>query len=70
MCDAHHYLLDTTFTRYGSKLYNQIVGIRMGTNYVPLFAEFFFMRETSLFLIQTIIKLMVLKLLTSRYLDD
>ena len=42
MCDAHHYLLDTTFTRYGSKLYNQIVGIRMGTNYVPLFAEFFF----------------------------
>ena len=32
MYDALHYLLDNIPTRYGSKLYRQIVGIPMGTN--------------------------------------
>ena len=31
MCDVRHYLLDTIFIRFGSKLYRQIVGIPMGT---------------------------------------
>ena len=36
MCDALHYLLDNTFSRFGSKLYRQIVGLLMGTNFAPL----------------------------------
>ena len=39
MCDAHHYLLDNIFIRFGSKLYRQIVGIPMGTNCAPLVAD-------------------------------
>ena len=41
MCDALHYLLDNIFIRFGSKLYRQIVGIPMGTNYAPLVADLF-----------------------------
>ena len=66
MCDALHYLLDNIFIRFGLKLYRQIVGIQMGTNCAPLFADFFcfVMRETLCCLCQTIIKLILLKLLT------
>ena len=45
MCDALHYLLDTLFIRFGSKLYRQIVGIPMGTNCAPLVADLFFCYE-------------------------
>ena len=45
MCDALHYLLDTIFIRFGSKLYRQIVGIPMGTNCAPLVADLFFCYE-------------------------
>ena len=41
MCDALYYLLDNIFIRFGSKLYIQIVGIRMGTNFAPLVADLF-----------------------------
>ena len=44
VCDAIHYLLDNiraVFIRFGSKLYRQIVGIRMGTNCAPLVADLF-----------------------------
>ena len=41
MCDALHYLLDNIFIRFGSKLYEQIVGIPMGTNCAPLVADLF-----------------------------
>ena len=41
VCDALHYLLDNIFIRFGSKLYRQIVGIPMGTNYAPLVADLF-----------------------------
>ena len=66
MCDALHYLLDNIFIRFGSKLYRQIVGIRMGTNCAPLVEDLFcfVMRETYCCLCQTIIKLILLKLLT------
>ena len=59
MCYALHYLLDNIFIRFGSKLYRQILGIPMGTNCAPLFADFFFLvkRETSCCLLLTIIKL-------------
>ena len=39
MCDALHYLLDNIFIRFGSRLYRQIVGTPMGTNYAPLVAD-------------------------------
>ena len=50
MCDAFHYLLDNILIIFGSKLYRQIVGIPMGTNYAPLVEDFFcfVMRETLL----------------------
>ena len=35
-------VLDNIYIRFGSKLYRQIVGIPMGTNCVPLVADFFF----------------------------
>ena len=41
VCDAFHYLLHNIFIRFGSKLYSQIVGIPMGTNFAPLVADLF-----------------------------
>ena len=60
-CDILHYLLDNKFSRYGSKLYRQIVGIPIGTNCAPLIADFlcFVMRLHAVSL--TIIKLMLMK---------
>ena len=70
MCDALHYLLDSIFIRFGSKLYRQIVGIPMGTYCAPLVADLFLfcfcfvMRETLCCLCQTIVNLIFLKLST------
>ena len=66
ICDALHYLLDNIFIRFGSILYRQIVGIPMGTNCAPLVADLFlfcYEREFCFFC-QTIIKQILLKLLT------
>ena len=41
MCDALHYLLDNIFTRFGSKLYRQIVDNPIGTNCAPLVVDLF-----------------------------
>ena len=41
MSDALHYLMDNVFIRFASKLYRQIVGIPMRTNYAPLVADMF-----------------------------
>ena len=41
LCDALSYLLDNIYIRFGNKLYRQIVGISMGTNYAPLLADLF-----------------------------
>ena len=41
VCDALYSLLDNIFTRFGSKLYSQIVGIQIGTNCGPLVANLF-----------------------------
>ena len=67
--DALHYLLDTFFIRFDSKVYRQILGIPVGTYCVPLVADLFcfVMRETSCCLFLTKFKLM---LSTTRYRDD
>ena len=41
MCDARHYLLDTIFIRFGSKLYRRFVGVPMGTICAPFAADLF-----------------------------
>ena len=41
MCDVLSYRLDNIFIRLDSKLYQQIVGIPMGTNCAPLVADLF-----------------------------
>ena len=41
MCDALHYLFDSIFISFGSKVYRQIVGIPMGTDCAPLVADLF-----------------------------
>ena len=41
VCEALTFLLDNIYTRFGSKLYRQIVGIPMGTNCAPLVADLF-----------------------------
>ena len=65
MCDALYYLFDIIFIRFGSKLYRRIVGIPMGTNCAPLVADLLFFYERDFYILcQTIIKLILLKLLT------
>ena len=34
VCEALTFLLDNIYIRFGYKLYRQIVGIHMGTNYI------------------------------------
>ena len=41
VCVALTFLLDNIYKRFGSKLYRQIVGIHLGTNYAPLVADLF-----------------------------
>ena len=42
VCKALTFLFDYIYIRFGSVLFRQIVGIPMGTNYVPLVADFIF----------------------------
>ena len=57
MCDALHYLLDNIFIRFGSKLYRQIVGVPMGTNFTPLVAVLFLFCYERDFLLPKIVML-------------
>ena len=41
VCDAVTLLLDKIFIRFGTKLYRQVVGISMDTNFAPLVADLF-----------------------------
>ena len=41
MCDALSFRLDNIHIRFGTKLYRQIVGIPMGTNFAPLVVDLF-----------------------------
>ena len=49
VCDALSFLLDNIYIRFGTKLYRQIVGIPMSTNFAPLVADLFYtaMKEIS-----------------------
>ena len=74
VCDAHVYLLDNIFIRFGTKLYRQTIGIPMGTNCAPLVADLFlfcyergFMKSLSRENQADIIEAFNS---TSRYLDD
>ena len=42
VCEALTFLLDNIYVRFSSKLYRQIVGIRMGTNCSLLVADIYF----------------------------
>ena len=74
VCDALHYLLDNIFIIFGSKVYDNIVGIPMGTNCVPLVAGlllFCYEREFMLSLSDNMQADVVEAFnSTSRYLDD
>ena len=76
VCDTLSFVLDNTgiYIRFGSKLYRQIVGIPMGTNYAPLVTDLFlfcyerdFMTYLSSYNQADVIKAFNS---TSRYLDD
>ena len=41
MCDALSCLLDNIYIRFGTKLYSNIVGISISTNYATLVADLF-----------------------------
>ena len=41
VCDTLTFLLDNFLIRFGTKLYKQVVGIPMGTNYAPQAADLF-----------------------------
>ena len=45
--EAQNYLLDNIYSRFGSELYIQNVGITTGTNCAPCCCFYFAMRETS-----------------------
>ena len=74
MCDARHYLLGNKFIRFGSILYNQIVGIPMGTNCAPLVAYLLLFCNERDFMLSLSDKTQtdIIKAFkpTSRYLDD
>ena len=74
VCEALIYLLDNIYIKCGTKLYRQIVGIPMGTNYAPLVAYLFlfcYERDfmTSLSDVKQAEIIEAFKS-TSRYLDD
>ena len=72
MCDALHYLLDSIFIRFGSKLYEQIVGIPMGTNSDPLVADLFCYKRDFMLSLSDNNQTDIIEAFnsTSRYLDD
>ena len=41
VCDAFVYILDNILIRFGTKLYRQIIGIPVETNYASLVADLF-----------------------------
>ena len=74
MCEALIYFLDDICIKFGTKLYRQIVGIRMDTNCAPLIADLFlfcYERDfmTSLSDVKQAEIIEAFKS-TSRYLDD
>ena len=50
MFEALSFLLDDIYTRFGTKLFRQIVGIPMGTNCASLVADLFLIYYEKAFL--------------------
>ena len=48
VCEALPFLLDHTYSRFGSKLYRQMVGIPLGTNCAPLIVDLFLLDKVML----------------------
>ena len=74
MCEALIYILDNIYSRFGTKLYRQMVDFPMGTNVAPLVGDmllFCYERDfiTSLSDVKQAEIIEVFKS-TSRYLDD
>ena len=68
------FLIDNIFVKFGGRIFQQIVGIPMGTNCAPLLADLFLYLYESEFL-QNLIKNKKIKEtrlfnLTYRYIDD
>ena len=74
VCDALTFLLDNNFIRFGTKLYRQVLGIPIGTNCAPLFADVFlfcYQRDFLLYLSKNKQAYVIEAFnITSRYLDD
>ena len=71
MCEALIYLLDNIYSRFGTKLHRQIVGIPMGTNCAPLVADLFlFCYERDFMTSLSDVKQAEAFKSTSRYLHD
>ena len=70
--EAIIFLLDNFNIRFGSKLYGQIVGIPMGTNFAPLVADLFLFSYERDFILSLTDQSEVIEAFnsTSRYLDD
>ena len=70
MCEALTFLLDNIYIRFSTKLYRQIVGIPMGTDYALLVADLFlFCYEREDFMMYLSGDKEAFNL-TSRYIDD
>ena len=74
VCEALTFLIDNVYTKFGSKLFRQIIGIPMGTNCAPLVADLFLFCYERDFMIRMSSQGRddVVKAFndTSRYLDD
>ena len=77
MIKALNLLLDNIYVRFGNTVYQQVIGIPMGTNCSPLIADLFlfcyerdFMKKLQKGIIKDSDKLMEIFNETSRYLDD
>ena len=74
MCEALTFLLDNIYIRFGTKLFRQFVGIRMGTNCAPFVADLFlfcYERDFMMYLSEEKQSEVIEAFSsTSRYLDD
>ena len=74
MCKALIYYLDNIYIKFGTKLYQQIVGIPMGTNCAPLLADLFLFCYERVFMtsLSDVKQAEIIEAFksTSRYLDD
>ena len=73
LCLAIDFLIDNIYIRFGSSVFRQVIGIPMGTNSAPLFADLFLHTFEYHFIVKTM-KQDISKAIqfnnTYRYIDD